>query len=60
MNAGKMLKAQIAEIKPGEWYTKINISIFLVDLERGRLLDPVSRHVGPVAARNLSGDKRRF
>ena len=32
MDAGKMLKAKIAEIKPGEWYTKINISIFLVDL----------------------------
>ena len=32
MDAGKMLKAKIAEIKPGGWYTKINISIFLVDL----------------------------
>ena len=32
MDAGKMLKAKIAEIKPGEWYTKINIPIFLVDL----------------------------
>ena len=32
MDAGKMLKAKIAEIKPGEWYTRINISIFLVDL----------------------------
>lgn len=32
MDAGKMLKAKIAEIKPGEWYTRITISIFLVDL----------------------------
>lgn len=32
MDAGKMLKAKIVEIKPGEWYTKITISIFLVDL----------------------------
>lgn len=32
MDAGKMLKAKIAEIKPGDWYTRISISIFLVDL----------------------------
>ena len=32
MDAGKMLKAKIAEIKPGEWFTRIEISIFLVDL----------------------------
>ena len=32
MDAGKMLKARISEIKPGEWYTAISISIFLVDL----------------------------
>ena len=32
MDAGKMLKAKIVEIKPGEWYTKITISIYLVDL----------------------------
>ena len=32
MDAGKMLKAKIVEIKPGEWYTRIIISIFLVDL----------------------------
>ena len=32
MDAGKMLKARISEIKPGKWYTAISISIFLVDL----------------------------
>lgn len=32
MDAGKMLKAKIAEIKLGDWYTRISISIFLVDL----------------------------
>ncbi len=32
MDAGKMLKARISEIKSGEWYTVISISIFLVDL----------------------------
>ncbi len=32
MDAGKMLKAKIAGIKPDEWYTRVSISIFLVDL----------------------------
>ena len=32
MDAGKMLKAKVAKIKPDEWYTRISISIFLVDL----------------------------
>ena len=32
MDAGKMLKAKISEIHPGEWFTEVNISIFLVDL----------------------------
>ncbi len=32
MDAGKMLKAKVSKIKPDEWYTRISISIFLVDL----------------------------
>lgn len=32
MDAGKMLKAKIADIEPDDWYTRIGISIFLVDL----------------------------
>ena len=32
MDAGKMLKDKAAKIKPDEWYTRISISIFLVDL----------------------------
>ena len=32
MDAGKTLKAKISKINPSEWYTRISISIFLVDL----------------------------
>ncbi len=32
MDAGKMLKAKVAEIGPDDWYARISISIFLVDL----------------------------
>ena len=32
MDAEKMLKAKVSKIKPDEWYTRISISIFLVDL----------------------------
>ena len=32
MDAGKILKAKISKINPSEWYTRISISIFLVDL----------------------------
>ncbi len=32
MDAGKMLKARIRKIEPDGWYTRVSISIFLVDL----------------------------
>lgn len=32
MDAGKMLKAKITKIEPMDWYTRINIGIYLVDL----------------------------
>ena len=31
-DAGKMLKAKITKIEPMDWYTRINIGIYLVDL----------------------------
>ena len=32
MDAGKMLQAKITKIEPLDWYTRINIGIYLVDL----------------------------